>query len=257
MSHLEVKDLSKKFGSFYAVKNISFSLSDGDILGFLGPNGSGKTTTIKMLTALINITSGKILLDNKDIKNNIYEYKKRVGYVPESGELYSHLSGYEYLMFSGQLRQIEESSLGKKIESLADLLNTGTDIHNSISSYSKGTAQKILIISAIISNPKILFFDEPLNGLDINTILIVKELILKLSQSGKIIIYSSHILETVEKICSRIIVIDKGCLVDNKKIDNFKKNKENINLESFFKTELLSQNEKAIADDIVQLIISE
>jgi len=222
MKTLKIKHLSKKYNGILAVNNISFNVSGGEIIGLLGPNGAGKTTTIKMLTSLLKRSSGKILFNDKEINRDMNNYKKIIGYVPENANLYNHLSGYEYLMFTGLLRKIDKNILGKKIESMSELFQMGTDIHSSIASCSKGTVQKIVIISAIIHNPEILFFDEPLNGLNINMVLIIKELILKLSQAGKIIIYSSHILEIVEKICSRIIIVNKGCLINKKEFEDFK-----------------------------------
>jgi len=254
---LELKGVTKKFNVLPAVNNVSFTVKPGEILGYLGPNGAGKTTTIKMLTGLLEPTSGSMFYEGKNIRNNLYEYKKKIGYVPEEPEIYPHLSAYDYLLMVGRLRQIPEKALKKKIEQFMKLFSLSLDMHSSISSYSKGMIQKVLLSSSLLHNPDILFLDEPLSGLDVETSLIIKDLVGKLREEGKIIFYCSHILEVVEKICSRVIIIHKGKIVADDSVDNLRNLMKLPSLEQIFGQLVFQEDTEAIAQDIVDLIKSE
>jgi len=251
---LELKGVTKKFNALPAVNNVSFTVKPGEILGYLGPNGAGKTTTIKMLTGLLEPTSGSMFYEGKNIRNNLYEYKKKIGYVPEEPEIYPHLSAYDYLLMVGRLRQIPEKALKKKIEQFMELFSLSLDMHSSISSYSKGMIQKVLLSSSLLHNPDIHFLDEPLSGLDVETSLIIKELVGKLRKEGKIIFYCSHILEVVEKICSRVIIIHKGKIVADDSVDNLRNLMKLPSLEQIFGQLVFQEDTEAIAQDIVDLI---
>jgi len=249
---LELKGITKKFLVFPAVNNVSFEVKPSEILGYLGPNGAGKTTTIKILAGLLKPTEGSILFSGKDIKKNMYGYKKRIGYVPEESEIYPYLSAYDYLQMVGRLRNIPEQILEEKIEQFMSFFSLSEDMHSSISSYSKGMIQKVLLSSALLHNPDILLLDEPLSGLDVETSLIIKDLIKKLSREGKIIFYCSHILEVVEKICSRVIIIHKGKIVANDSVENLRNLMKLPSLEEIFNQLVIHEDSEKIAEGVVQ-----
>ena len=217
----ELREISKKFRVFPAVDRVSFSVQPSEILGYLGPNGAGKTTTLKILAGLLEQTEGHIYYRGEDIHRNLPAFKEKIGYVPEQSEIYPHLSAFDYLMLVGRLRRIPERILNAKIERFMELFSLTSDMHASISSFSKGMIQKVLIAAALLHNPEILLLDEPLAGLDVTTSQIIKDLIQELSRQGKIIIYSSHILEIVEKICSRVVIIHKGRIVADNSVENY------------------------------------
>lgn len=252
MKALELKGITKKYGVFPAVENVSFSVAPGEILGYLGPNGAGKTTTIKILAGLLEQTEGRFFYQGEDVKNDLYGFKKKIGYVPEQSEIYPHLSAYDYLLMVGRLRRIPETILIEKIERFMELFSLTTDMHSSISSFSKGMIQKVLIGAALLHNPEILLLDEPLSGLDVTTGLILKDLIRQLAGIGKIIIYSSHILEIVEKICSRIIIIHRGRIVADDSVGNLRDLMKLPSLEDIFNQLVEQADTEKIATGMVE-----
>jgi ABC-2 type transport system ATP-binding protein len=210
---LEAKGLTKRYASVPAVQNVDFHLLAGQVLGCLGPNGSGKSTTVKMLTGLLEPTAGNVLLHGQDIRRDLVGYRKRLGYVPEEPNLYSHLSGYEYLELVGTLRSIPKTVLLGKIDALLELFKLFPYRHASLGSYSKGMRQRILLISALMDNPDVLILDEPLSGLDVTSALIIKNLIKELGRQKKAIFYCSHVLEVVEKVCSHLLILRQGNVI--------------------------------------------
>lgn len=207
---LEAKNLCKYYGSVLAVENVTFTLEPGQVLGYLGPNGSGKSTTVKMLTGLLQPTYGEVTYNHQNIHNDLIAFRKILGYVPEEPNLYPHLTGEEYLDMVGTLRAMPSSRKRAKICSLLELFSLWPHRHVTLGSYSKGMRQKILLIAALMDNPDVLILDEPLSGLDVTSVLVVKSLIQALSAEGKAVFYCSHILEVVEKVCSHLIVLRKG-----------------------------------------------
>lgn len=207
---LEAKNLCKFYGSVLAVENVTFTLEPGQVLGYLGPNGSGKSTTVKMLTGLLEPTYGDVTYNHQNIHKDLIAFRKILGYVPEEPNLYPHLSGEEYLDMVGTLRAMPSSRKREKISSLLELFSLRPHRHVTLGSYSKGMRQKILLIAALMDNPDVLILDEPLSGLDVTSVLIVKSLIQALSAQRKAVFYCSHILEVVEKVCSHLIVLRKG-----------------------------------------------
>jgi len=207
--------LTKRFGTQTAVDGISFEIPAGQIVGFLGPNGAGKSTTLKMLTGMIEPTSGTATLCGYDLRTNIIEVKRRVGFVPESGAVFESLTGLEYLEMVAALYGIPREAARertKQFMSFFDLsFETLTD--KLLGSYSKGMRRKVVITAALLHNPPVVFFDEPLDGLDANAAVGFKTLIQTLAREGKTIVYSSHILDVVERVCHRVIIIDKGKLL--------------------------------------------
>jgi len=251
---LELKEVTKKYTVFPAVDKVSFTVKPSEIVGYLGPNGAGKTTTIKMLAGLLEPTGGNISFQGKKIKNDLYAYKKRLGYVPEQSEIYPHLSAYEYLLMVGRLRLIPEKTLKSKIRKLLELFNLSMEMDMAISSFSKGMIQKVLITSALLHDPDILLLDEPLSGLDVTTSLIIKETLAMLADKGKLIIYSSHILEVVEKICSRVIIIHKGRILADDSIANLRSWMKLPSLEEIFSQLVVKEDTKATARGIADAI---
>jgi ABC-2 type transport system ATP-binding protein len=239
---LEVRELTKAFSIREVVSGVGFTVQAGQVLGYLGPNGAGKSTTVKMLTGLLEPTSGTVLFDGKDIRRNLIEYKSRLGYVPESHDLYGYLSGYEYLRLVGQLRRLPATLLETKINELLRLFSLHPQRHSVIASYSKGMRQKILIASAILHNPDLLIFDEPLSGLDVTSALVFKNLVGELAAQGKMILYSSHVLEVVEKLCARVVILDQGKVVADDSVHNLRELMKLPSLERIF-TELVLQED--------------
>ena len=217
---LEAVRLTKRYASLPAVQDLSFTLRPGQVLGCLGPNGSGKSTTVKMLTGLLQPTRGVVQFDGRDIQDDLAAYRKRLGYVPEEAHLYPYLTGWEYLELIGTLRGMPCHELGKKIDSLLELFSLHPSRHASISSYSKGMRQRILLIAAIMDNPDIFIFDEPLSGLDVTSALIFKNLVQTLGQQGKLVFYCSHVLEVVEKVCSDVLILRKGIVIAQDSVAN-------------------------------------
>ena len=251
---LEVKEVTKKYNNIPVVKKVSFCIRPGEMLGYLGPNGAGKSTTVKMLAGLVEPSAGYIYVNGRRIEDDLAAYKERIGYVPEHSELYNHLSGQEYLQLVGRLRQVPEASLEKKIKGLMEQFGLSVDKYLSIANYSKGMRQKVLIAGALLHDPDILLLDEPLSGLDISTTLVFKEILSQLADLGKIIIYSSHILEVVEKICNRVIIINKGTIVADDSIEQLSHLMHLPSLESIFKELVQQEDTEKSAKEIISLI---
>src|ERR1035438_7842471 len=188
---LELRNVSKHFCKIFAVDDVSFTARPGEVTGYLGPNGSGKSTTLKMITGLIEMTSGQILFDGKSIHDDLIAYKRRMGYVPEEPYLYTHLSGVEYLVMISQLRDLPTRQSSERIDGLLRLLSLYDDPHASISGYSKGMRQKLLISAALMHNPDLILLDEPFSGLDVGTALVLRSLIQELAARGKVVLFSS------------------------------------------------------------------
>ncbi len=253
---LEVQGLTKYFGRRIAVDRVSFKINSGEIVGYLGPNGAGKSTTAKMIVGLINPSAGQILFEGHSIEKQIIGFKARLGYVPEEELLYSHLSGREYLQLAGRLRSMPENVINLKIDELLRLFSLHISKYSPISSYSKGMKQKIMIIAALLHNPDILIFDEPLLGLDVSSILIIRRLLKSMAAQGKIILYSSHVLEVVEKICSRVLVINKGKLVADDSVDNLRHLMKLPSLEEIFRQLIQHENTEEIAQQMAEVILN-
>lgn len=210
---LEARNLTKCYASIPAVSDISFSIRPGEILGYLGPNGSGKSTTVKMITGLLLPTQGHVLFGGIDIHDNLTAYKRRLGYVPEEAMLYPYLTGWEYLDFVGTLRGMQRVLLKNRAEALLELFSLYPHRYAPIASYSKGMRQRVLLIAALMHDPDILVFDEPLSGLDVTSAMIFRNLVKTLGEQHKTIFYCSHVLEVVEKLCTHLLILRKGKLV--------------------------------------------
>jgi len=250
---LELQRVSKHFAGIPAVDNVSFFARPGEITGYLGPNGSGKTTTMKMITGLIERTSGEILLGGKPIEDDRIAYKRRMGYVPEEPYLYNHLSGAEYLTMVAQLRGLPARESAEQIDGLLHLLSLHDDRHASISGYSKGMRQKILIAAALLHNPDLVLL-EPFSGLDVASALVLRSLILELAHRGKVLLFSSHELDTVERVSTRVVILHRGKVVADDSIERLRSLMELPNLESIFSQLAVEQDTESMARQIADLI---
>ncbi len=217
---LEAIQLTKRYSSLPAVQDLSFRLQPGQVLGCLGPNGSGKSTTVKMLTGLMEPTRGTVQFGGKDIRQDLVSYRTRLGYVPEEAHLYPYLTGWEYLEMVGTLRGMGRNQMFLKIDSLLQLFSLHPARHASIGTYSKGMRQRILLIAALMHDPNIFIFDEPLSGLDVTSALIFKNLVQALGRAGKLVFYCSHVLEVVEKVCTDVLILRKGVVIAHDSVEN-------------------------------------
>lgn len=251
---LEVQQLTKKYGHRVAVDHVSFRIDPGEIVGYLGPNGSGKSTTVKMLVGILRQTKGRILVDGRNIEENIVAFKTRVGYVPEEAVLYTHLSGYEYLQLVGRLRGMEEKELGRKIDGLLKACLLHPYKHSSVSSYSKGMKQKVMMLGALLHNPDLLILDEPFSGLDVSSMLMFRKLLKSLAAAGKAIILSSHVLEITEKICDRVLVIHASRLVADDSVENLRSLMHAPSLEEVFRQLVNHDDYEKSADEILTIV---
>jgi ABC-2 type transport system ATP-binding protein len=233
---ISVDQLTKRFGSQTAVDAISFDVPAGQIVGFLGPNGAGKSTTLKMLTGMIEPTSGTATICGIDLRQNPIEVKRHVGFVPESGAVFESLTGLEYLEMVAALYSIPRNAARERIEQFIAFfdLSFETLTDKLLGAYSKGMRRKVVITAALLHNPQVVFFDEPLDGLDANAAVGFKALIQTLAREGKTIVYSSHILDVVERVCHRVLIIDQGKLLLDGKPDELVANSNSGTLERLF-----------------------
>ncbi|MFZ0303244.1 MAG: ABC transporter ATP-binding protein [Terracidiphilus sp.] len=251
---LELRSVSKHFSGIPAVDNVSFCARPGEVTGYLGPNGSGKTTTMKMITGLIEMTFGQILFEGTPIEDDPIAYKRRMGYVPEEPYLYTHLSGAEYLTMVSQLRNLPQSQSTERIDGLLRLLSLYDNRHASISGYSKGMRQKVLIAAALMHNPGLVLLDEPFSGLDVGSALVLRSLIQELARRGKVVLFSSHELDTVERVSTRVVILHRGKLVADDSIERLRTLMKLPTLEAIFSQLAVEQDTDSMARQIADLI---
>ena len=204
---ITIKNLSKNYGDKQVLTNINLEIFQGQVIGYIGPNGAGKSTTVKILCGLISDYSGEVIINGIDLKKNAVEAKTLIGYVPELAELYDVLTPFEFLSFMADLYSLDEQLAHERINKMLDAFGLEGNKNQLMDTFSKVMRQKVLIISGLLHNPQIIILDEPLSGLDANSVIIVKELISKLAKEGKTIFYCSHMMDVVEKVSDRIILI--------------------------------------------------
>jgi ABC-2 type transport system ATP-binding protein len=253
---LAVHSLTKCYSSIPAVDNVSFTVEPGQVLGYLGPNGSGKSTTVKIITGLLEPTTGTVLFRGSNIKDDLAAYKRLVGYVPEEANLYPFLSGLEYLQLVTRLRGMPESLSEKRSNSLLELFAMRPHRHTGIAAYSKGMRQRILLIAALLHNPELIIFDEPLSGLDVTSALVFRKLVSALGRAGKTIFYCSHVLEVVEKICSHVTILQRGKQLAYGSIDDLKRFQRMPSLEAAFSSLVQEVDADESAEAIVDAVVS-
>ena len=222
---IEIKNVTKKYGEKKAVDNVSFNVNDGDIFAFIGHNGAGKTTLIKAMVGIHDFDEGDILIDGMSIKDNPVECKKIMAFVPDNPETYEHMKAIDYVNFICDMYEIDASTREENIKKYAKLFNMENKLNDTIDSYSHGMKQKIVLISALCHNPRILIMDEPFVGLDPKAVFDIKEVLNEMTKEGKIIFYSTHILDVAEKLCSRVAIIKNGKLVKSGKMKEIKGDK--------------------------------
>lgn len=232
---IKVQRLRKDFGNKIAVNNISFNVHKGEILGFLGPNGAGKTTTINMIVGLLEPRSGSIYIDGIDAIDNSFEAKKKFAYLPDNPEIYGNMTGRKFVNFIGNIFEVPKELIEERTNEYASLFELTDDLDNLIASYSHGMKQKIALISALVHDPEVLILDEPMVGLDPKSSFNLKEIFKRRCQENKTVFFSSHVMEVVEKICDRIIIINKGKIIAQGTIEELKSHSNyNGDLEQLF-----------------------
>lgn len=251
---ISIRDLKMNYGEKEVLKGINLDVYKGQIIGYIGPNGAGKSTTVKIMLGLVQGYTGEIRIFGQDISKGDIEYKRRIGYVPEIAEIYDNLTAREYLTFIGELYGLDEGEVEEKAKKLMKGFGIEEVYDSRISSYSKGMKQKVLIISSLLHNPDILFLDEPLGGLDANSVMVVKEILDHLAAQGKTIFYSSHIMDVVEKISSRIILLNDGQIIADGSFEELKDKCREGSLEEIF-NQLTGFNEhRSIAEEFVSIV---
>jgi len=253
MPELRARKLCKRFSGIRVVNDVNLTVRPGQVVGYLGPNGSGKTTTARMLGGLLDPSGGNVEYAGADIRRDVIAFHRCLGYVPEEPYLYPFLSGREYLQLVGRLRELPENHLSDKIDGFLRLFNLSVAADQSIGSYSKGMRQKIVISAALLHDPAVVIFDEPETGLDVATTLMLRHLVRTLATRGKAILYSSHILEVVERVCDRVIVLCKGNVVADDSIERLRVLSSSTTLEGVFSQLVIREDPESIARDLADL----
>jgi ABC-2 type transport system ATP-binding protein len=231
---LEARNLTKRYNSVLAVENVSFHIEPGEILGYLGPNGSGKSTTINMVVGLLEPSSGTLSLYGERLYQDPSAYKRRIGYVPEEPYLYTHLTAVEYLSLVGGLRGMPRTAVYDKSSALLQLFDLWDSRYQSMTAYSKGMRQRVLLAAALMHGPDLLVLDEPFSGLDVNAALLFQTLLRLFVRGGKMILFSSHRLDVVERVCSRVAILHAGRIVAENTLDGLRNSLASGSLEDVF-----------------------
>jgi ABC-2 type transport system ATP-binding protein len=251
---LEARGLTKCYSAIPAIRDLSFQLRPGGVLGLLGPNGSGKSTTISMLTGLLEPSRGSIVLDGRDIRDDLPGYKARLGYVPEEATLYGHLTGAEYLSLVGNLRGLPPRPLASRIDGFLAFFGLDDDVHAPIAAYSKGMRQKVLISAALLHDPEIVILDEPDSGLDVTTTLVLRSLVHALAARGKMIVYSSHVLEAVEQAATDVLIVHDGRVVAHDSVTRLRDLTRQPSLEAVFRRLVMQTDTDRAALELIALM---
>lgn len=249
---LELSHVTKYYGAVPVVRDVSFAASPGEVRGYLGPNGSGKSTTVKMMAGLLAPTRGRITYEGRDVHAELLEHRRRIGYVPETPELYSYLTGPEYLTLVGRLRQMGAGVLEEKIERFLTLFEIEEARYAPLSAYSKGMKQKVLIAAALLHDPAIVLLDEPFSGLDAGSTLVVKHLVRALAADGKAVLLSSHVLELVEQVCHRVVILREGEVVASDTVERLRDLLQQPSLEEVFSQLAVRRDVRSVVRDLVE-----
>ncbi len=251
---ITLKNVFKNYGSKQVLKGIDLSVKPGEVIGYIGPNGAGKSTTVKILCGLISDFEGQVFIKGINIKEDPLTVKGLIGYVPELAELYEVLTPMEFLSLMGELYNIPEDIAKERSTKMLSAFGLAANLHQRMDTFSKGMRQKVLITSGLLHNPDIIILDEPLSGLDANSVIIVKELISKLAQEGKTIFYSSHMMDVVEKVSSRIILINEGVVVADGTFEDLKQQQGNQSLEKIFASLTSNEALNAASDQLLNAL---
>lgn len=233
---IEISNFSKSYGAsgVKAVDNINFTVGNGEIFGFLGPNGAGKSTTIKCITGILGFTDGHILINGSDIKDNPVEAKKKIGFVPDEHVIYEGLTGMQYINFIADVFEVSTEKRKALMDKYLPVFGMKDKISDKISSYSHGMKQKISVLAALVHEPEVFILDEPMTGLDPQSSFELKNIMSEYAREGKTVFFSSHVLEVVEKICTKVAIIDKGKLLTIFDMKELKEKRSDLSLEEFF-----------------------
>ena len=231
---ITIKNLHKSFGSKHVLKGIDLDVYPGQVIGYIGPNGAGKTTTVKIMCGLISDFTGEVMIKGMDLKKETLPIKQLVGYVPEVNELYDVLTPSEFLTFTGALYNLSADVTTERIERIFGAIGMSGNLNQRMDTFSKGMKQKVLIASGLLHNPEIIILDEPLAGLDANSVIVIKDLINRLAKDGKTIFYCSHMMDIVEKVSDKIVLIDEGVIVANGTLAELRAKLGNNSLEHMF-----------------------
>ena len=251
---LEARGLTKRYGGLLALNNVDFELHRGEIVGYLGPNGSGKSTTVNLVVGLLEPSAGYIAIDGIRMSDSPVEYKRKIGYVPEEPFLYTHLTAGEYLTLVGRLRGIPQAALNKKISRLLELFQLQDSRYRTMNGYSKGMRQRVLLAAALLHNPDLLVLDEPFSGLDVNAGLLFRALLTLLAAEGRMILFSTHRFDMVEKLCSRVVILSAGRLVGERRLSDLQAGSSD-SLESLFVRVTQQADYTPVARDILDAIL--
>jgi ABC-2 type transport system ATP-binding protein len=253
---LEVRDLTKRYSALTAVRQVSFSIRSGEILGVLGPNGAGKSTIVKTVTGLLDPTTGKIFFRGTPIADAMTAYKRRMGYVPEQPDLYGFLSGWEYLDLVATLRGMQPRRFREKAAAMLEGFSLYPHRDALIGGYSKGMRQRIVLISAMLDDPDLLVLDEPFSGLDVASALVLRRVIGLLAAAGKGVFFSSPVLEQVDQLCSHLVLLKRGAVVAEGTMENMRAGFAGLSLEAGF-MQLTEQVDAArIAQEILDAVVA-
>ena len=251
---ISIKNLCKNYGDKQVLKNINLDVYPGQVIGYIGPNGAGKSTTVKILCGLITDYEGEVNIKGWDIKQDTIEIKKRIGYIPELAELYDVLTPMEFLQFVGALHNLDENLCRERIIKMLSAFGLESNLNQRMDSFSKGMRQKVLIASGLLHNPDIIILDEPLSGLDANSVILIKELINKLARDGKTIFYCSHMMDIVEKVSDRIVLIDDGRVVADGSFEELRQQQGDKSLEQIFAQLTAKDSLSMAADELMKAI---
>jgi ABC-2 type transport system ATP-binding protein len=245
---ISLKNIYKNYGSKAVLKNINLDIYPGQVIGYIGPNGAGKSTTVKILCGLISDFQGEAIIKGFDVKKNPVEVKSVIGYVPELAELYDVLTPNEFLNIMGELYNMPSNIIEDRMHTMLAAFGLEGNIHQRMDTFSKGMKQKVLITSGLLHNPDIIILDEPLSGLDANSVIIIKDLISKLAKDGKTIFYCSHMMDVVEKVSDKIVLINEGTVIANGTFEELQQQQGNNSLENIF-AQLTSKEDLGNAAD--------
>lgn len=251
---LELRGLTRFYGAVPAIRDVSVSLGPGDVLGLLGPNGSGKSTTVKMLVGLLTPTAGHILYHGVDVSGALEPHKARIGYVPEEAHLYTFFTPPEYLLFVGRLRGLDDGTISRRSEALLELFHLEGARYQPITACSKGMRQKVLISAALMHDPEIVVLDEPCSGLDVTATLVLRGVIERLRDAGKIVIYSSHVMDMVEKVSTRALIVHRGRVVADNSVGALRELLQLPSLEAVFAELTVEEDVAASSARVVEAI---
>ncbi len=251
---LTLDHVAVRYSGRPVLRDVSFSIGPGEIVAYLGANGAGKTTTLKVVTGLATPDFGRVLLAGRDVVEDPLGHRRRLGYVPETAEVYPFLSGREYLVLAGRLRALPEASLERRVDELLELLGLAPHRHQGLDSYSKGMRQKVLIAAALLHDPELLVLDEPLSGLDVTSVLVMKALLRELAARGRAILYSTHHLEVAEGLCERVLILHEGRVVADDSVARLRELRRRPSLEEIFSSWVLDDPPEATAARIAQLV---